>query len=192
MMAATSHDDLFEIEGRAIHYNTPTLIRGSDSRGKPVEWFEIIDKNALSNCDTGDVPMLLEHNRKEVIARSRGGSLQFDNRPDGLYIRAKMLTTKGREVWESVKAGLLTGFSFAFPVDSGMRKEGTHQSKPLVRVTEIKRLLDVSVVFSPAYSGTFANARSADMVVGILHEEQKQLEETMLSFLKEFGGKYRV
>ena len=172
VMPIEQSNDKYEIEGRAIHYNTPALIRGAGSNGKLTEWYEIIDQAALLNCDTNDVPMLLEHDRKEVIARSRGGSLQFENRPDGLYIRAKMQTQKGREVWESVRAGLLTAFSFAFPVDSGIKRDGTHNRLPLMRVTNIRQLLDVSVVFNPAYAGTFANARSADMVETILHRER--------------------
>jgi len=170
--ALPPQDELMEIEGRAIHYNTPALIRGVGKEGKVTEWYEIIAPQAMGNCDISDVPMLLEHDRKEVIARSRGGSLQFDNRPDGLYIRAKMLTSKGREVWESVRAGLLTAFSFAFPVDSGIIRDGTHEGLPLMRVTEIRKLLDVSVVYDPAYKGAFANARSADMVETLLHKER--------------------
>lgn len=165
-------DNKYEIEDRAIHYSTPALIRSIGNTGKIIEWYEVIDPAALAKCDTSDVPMLLEHDRKEVIARSRGGSLQFDNRPDGLHIRAKMLTQKGREVWESVRAGLLTAFSFAFPVDSGIVRDGSYEGLPLMRVTEIRKLLDVSVVFNPAYTGTFANARSADTVENILHNER--------------------
>ena len=176
--------DKYEIEGRAIHYSTPALIHGVSARGVNQSWYEVIDPAALTACDMRDVPLVLEHDRTQVIARSRGGSLQFDNKPDGLYIRAKMSTQKGRDVWESVRAGLLTAFSFAFPVDSGMKRDGTHEGLPLMRVTGIKKLLDVSVVFEPAYVGTFANARSVDMVEAILHRERTKqkimilLEET--------------
>ncbi|WP_306568878.1 HK97 family phage prohead protease [Faecalispora jeddahensis] len=175
----------YKIEGRAIHYAAPALIRGVGQNGKITEWYEIIDPAALGACDVSDVPMLLEHDRKEVIARSRGGSLQFDNRPDGLYIAAKMLTQKGREVWESVRAGLLTAFSFAFPVDSRIVRDGTHEGLPLMHVMEIRKLLDVSVVFNPAYQGTFANARSADMVETMLHNERtKQKIRILLEDMK--------
>ena len=170
--ALPPQEDRYEIEGRAIHYSTPALIRGAGSGGKITEWYEVIDPAALASCDMGDVPMLLEHDRKQIIARSRGGSLQFRNKPDGLYIRAQMLTGKGREVWESVRAGLLTAFSFAFPVDSGIVRDGTHEGLPLMRVTEIRKLLDVSVVYDPAYKGAFANARSVDMVENLLHRER--------------------
>lgn len=173
------------IEGRAIHYSTPALIRGVGQNGKITEWYEIIDPVALSACDVSDVPMLLEHDRKEVIARSRGGSLQFDNKPDGLYIKAKMMNQKGREVWESVRAGLLTAFSFAFPVDSRIVRDGTHEGLPLMRVMEIRKLLDVSVVYNPAYQGAFANARSADMVEAMLHNERtKQKIRILLEDMK--------
>jgi len=164
--------DAYEIEGRAIHYSTPALIRGRGSSGKITEWYEIIDQDAMKNCDMADVPMLLEHDRKEIIARSRGGSLQFDNKLDGLYIRAKMTTNKGRDVWESVRAGLLSSFSFAFPADSEIVRDGTHDGLPLMRVLSIRRLLDVSVVVDPAYSGAFANARSVDVVDSMLHTER--------------------
>jgi HK97 family phage prohead protease len=170
--ALSNTGDDYEIEGRAIHYNTPALIMGKNSRGVESEWYEIIDKSALIKCNMNDVPMLLEHDRKEVIARSRNNSLQFENRSDGLYIRAKMLTSKGREVWESVRAGLLTHFSFAFPVDSVVERDGTYNGKPLMRVKAIDKLLDVSVVYSPAYEGAFANARSVDVVDAIMHRER--------------------
>lgn len=170
--AVHSPGDEYIIEGRAIHYNTPALIRGEGKNGRVTEWYEIITASALSKCDIKDVPLLLEHDRKEVIARSRGGSLQIENRPDGLYIKAKMLTSKGREVWESVKAGLLSAFSFAFPVDSEIERDGTHNGLPLIKVKDIRKLLDVSVVFDPVYEGTFANARSVDMVESMLHRER--------------------
>lgn len=180
-----SQGDEYKIEGRAIHYGTPALIRGTGKNGKVTEWYEVIDPRALAGCDTNDVPMLLEHDRKEVIARSRGGSLQFENRPDGLYIQAKMQTQKGREVWESVRAGLLTAFSFAFPVDSGIVRDGTHEGLPLMRVTEIRKLLDISVVFNPAYAGAFANARSADMVETMMqYERTKQKIMILLEDMK--------
>lgn len=166
--------DQYIIEGRAIHYNSPTLIRGKDSKGEIVEWYETIAPDALVSCDTSDVPMLLEHDRKEVIARSRNKSLEFSNKPDGLHIMAKMLTGKGREVWESVRAGLLTSFSFAFPLDSEIVRDGQYDGLPLIRVTGIKKLLDVSVVFAPAYKGAFANARSADWIDALVRRDRQK------------------
>jgi HK97 family phage prohead protease len=186
LAAQEPHGDDYIIEGRAICYNTPALIRGKGSTGKVTEWYEVIDPAALAACDTSDVPMLLEHDRKEVIARSRGGSLQFTNKPDGFYIQANMQTGRGREVWESVKAGLLTAFSFAFPLDSVMERDGTHEGLPLMRVKSIPRLMDISVVLNPAYQGAFANARSADFVADVLEgEKQKQQLKFLLEVSKE-------
>jgi len=51
-------------------------------------------------------------------------------------------------------------------------RDGTHDGLPLTKVTNIRKLLDVSVVFNPAYKGTFANARSADLVDSMLHRER--------------------
>ena len=161
------------IEGRAIHYNTPAFIRGEGSEGKFVEWYEVIDPQVLSNCDMRDVPLLLEHDTKDVIARTRNKSLQLENRSDGLYIKAKMTTSKGREVWESVRAGLRTSMSFAFPVEGTKKaRDGTHEGVPIIRITAIKKLFDVAVVLNPAYEGAFANARSADLVDSMLHRER--------------------
>jgi HK97 family phage prohead protease len=146
---------------------------------------EEISPAALISCDMSDVPLVLEHDRKEVLARSRGGSLAFDNRPDGLYIKAKMLTTRGREVWESVKAGLLTAFSFAFPLDSEIMRDGTRDGLPFLRVKRIPRLLDVSVVFEPAYSSTFANARSADWIENAIGRDRtKQAIKILLEGMR--------
>ena len=173
-------NDEHTITGRAIHYDAPTLIQSTSTSGKATEWYEVIDKTALVGCDVSDVPLTLEHDRKEVIARSRGGSLKFEYMPDGFYINAKMLTQRGREVWESVKAGLLTAFSFAFPVDSVIERDGTHDNKPLMRIKTIRKLLDVSVVYNPAYPGAFANARSADVVDTIMQREQTKTKLMIL------------
>ncbi len=172
LSAKEPENDEYIIEGRAIHYETPALIRGESSTGGVVSWYEIIDRGALAAADVSDVPLVLEHDRKQVIARSRGGSLRFRNQPDGFYITARMLTSQGREVWESVKTGLLTAFSFAFPLDSEVVRDGTRDGLPLMRVKSIPRLMDVSVVYAPAYEGAFANARSADYISGILESEK--------------------
>ncbi len=60
-----------KIEGRAIAFNKPTLIQGTDSRGLQRKFFEVIDPHALDNCDMADVPLRAEHDTKTIFARTR-------------------------------------------------------------------------------------------------------------------------
>jgi HK97 family phage prohead protease len=153
-----------KLQGRAIAFERPTLIRGIDSRGEERKFYEVVDQHSLDRCDMKDVPLRSEHNTKTIYARTRNKSLDLNVRPDGLHITAYLLDNeKSRTLYEEVRSGLVPQMSFAFPLDSVIVSDGTHKGLPLRRVMDIPRLLDVSVCAYGAYGDdTYINARSFD------------------------------
>ena len=175
------------IEGRAVVFNSPTLIQGTDRDGTPRKFYEIIDPRAFDHCDMSDVPLRSEHDTKTIYARTRNNSLTLDIRTDGLYYTAALLdTSASRELYQQVTAGLLDRCSFAFPLDSRMQNESPIDGIPTRRIMEIGTLLDVSVVAYPAYAETFVTARAAeaefDWIANLASNLQFQKEKAILYY----------
>lgn len=156
------------VEGYAIVFDEPT----------DLGYIEVIDRNALNECDMSDVCMKYNHeDSKLIMARTRNRSLQLTVDDRGLKIYAELIPTQSnRDIYKSIQAGLLDKMSFAFLVGEA---EWTinDNGEPDVRViTKISKLFDVSVVDVPAYSQTEIYARSKKAV----EEEQKKYRELKL------------
>lgn len=168
-----SQEETLIIEGRAVVFDSPTLIEGRDKFGNPRRFYEVIDPKAFASCDMNDVPLRSEHDTKVIYARTRNRSLTLNIRSDGLYYTAALLdTSSSRELYTQVKEGLLDRCSFAFPLDSVTKDESPIDGIPTRRVMEIRKLLDISVVAFPAYTDTFVSAR-ADEFDWLAEQEQR-------------------
>lgn len=78
------------IEGKAISFNSPTLIFSDGG----VDYYEQIDRGALDGADVSDTCLRYNHvSSVPVLARIRGGSLTIDIRDDGVYFRAELFDT---------------------------------------------------------------------------------------------------
>lgn len=144
-----------EIEGKAISYDSPTLIFSSGG----IDYFEQIARSALDTADTSQT--CLRYNHKDAVpmlARTAGGSLQLRNESDGLYFRAKLFdTTASRDCFELVRQGVLQcSFGFVLPDRSGYIYDAEKHLRTIVR---IDKLIDLSIVDIPAYKDTFVSAR---------------------------------
>ena len=128
---------------------------------------EVIDRNALDNADMSDIVMKYNHEDNILpMARTRGGSLQFEVDDHGLKIRAKLPdTTQNRDIYTLIQDGVLSKMSFAFTV----AREEMDFDTDTRRILEIDKLFDVSVVDVPAYEGTEIYARSKED-----YEEEKR------------------
>lgn len=172
----TSDADMM-VEGRAIVYEQPTLLR--DNKGK--QFREIITRGALDGCDMKDVPLRYNHNIKgdyPILARTRNKSLELIPDEQGLMIRASLLDNN---IYNAVKSGLLDGMSFGmFPKKENVSwRFDTPDGIPERRVNKIDRLADVSVVDTPAYSETSIYARSFELLdneLKALDSEKSELE----------------
>lgn len=148
----TPEGDEMIIEGRAIVFNSPTVIY----RDGDTEYYEQIARGALDGANTKDCCLKYNHqNGVPILARCRGGSLTLEARDDGEYFRASLFNTSvARDCYELVKADALQ-CSFAFTV-----AEEAYDNKAHLRtILRIDQLLDISIVDNPAYQDTFVTAR---------------------------------
>lgn len=121
---------------------------------------EVIDRNAFDNADMSDIVMKYNHEDSVLpMARTRGGSLQFNVDDHGLKIRANLPdTTVNRDIFTLIKEGVLNKMSFAFTVANEEYDYETDTRKILA----FDKIFDVSVVDVPAYDTTEIYARSKD------------------------------
>lgn len=149
-----SPNDEMIVEGRAIVYDSPTLMLEIDG----VKYYETIARGALEGADLRDVPFKYNHSDNVmVMARTRNKTLELIPDEQGLFIRARLAnTTAGRDLYELIKRGDVDKMSFAFTVS-----EETYNKDTRTRIiNKFKRIWDVSAVDIPAYQDTSISARS--------------------------------
>jgi HK97 family phage prohead protease len=105
-----------------------------------------------------DLLALIDHDPKEVLARTKSGNLKLSEDSRGLHFELNVPeTTYGADILELVERGDAGGASFAFQVrKNGEKWEGNHRELLSIDLHEI------SIVRSwPAYPDTLVVARSA-------------------------------
>lgn len=158
---SAEESDEMTIEGYAIVWDQETLI-GSEERG----YYETIDRNALRGAHTSDVVGRYNHNDSNyILGRTRNNSLELIPDEYGLKAIYHLQPNVQAHVdcYNMVRSGLLDKQSFAFTIKD-RKIERDNNGKAHVRITEIDRLFDVSVVDIPAYDSTGIYARSVDSV----------------------------
>lgn len=152
------------VEGKAITYDDKTKLFSYDGK----DYFEIIEKGALTGADVSDVYLKYNHTDNiMVMARTRNKTLTIDERDDGVYIRANLSnTTAGKDLYELIKRGDIDKMSFAFSV----AEEFFNEEERTWKVRKIKKLYDVAAVPLPAYENTDIYARRKDELENRLTE----------------------
>lgn len=149
------------IEGHAAVFGQKTNIGG---------WFnEIIERGAFDGCNFDDVLFCTNHDlRKIPLARSRrnneNSTMQLNVDETGLFIRAKLDTennSEAKSLYSSVVRGDIDGMSFIFFVQDE-KWEDLDSDMPTRRIQKIKRVIEVSAVTFPAYTGTDIHARDKE------------------------------
>lgn len=142
------------VEGRAIVYDSPTLLWEYDG----VKYYEEVARGALDEADIKDVPFKYNHSDNVmVMARTRNNTLQLTIDDQGLWVRAQLANTSGgRDLYELVRRGDVDKMSFMFTVLEESYNTKTHTRT----ITKFKRIWDVSAVDTPAYPDTSLSARS--------------------------------
>lgn len=163
MRALDNETDEMIIAGYPIIFNSPA------THG----WTEIIDERALDNTDMTDVPLKYNHDDSHLImARTRNNSLELKKDEKGLYMRATLIDTQSnKDIYKSIKSGLLDKMSFAFIVDKDEYDYDTDTRK----ILSIEKLFDVSVVDMPFYDATSVYARGLE--ASDFEEKRQQLRE---------------
>lgn len=159
-------DNKMIVEGYAITFNSPA------THG----YTEIISDKALDNTDMSDVPLKYNHEDSHLImARTRNKSLELTKDDKGLFIKAELIDTQSnKDIYKSIKAGLIDKMSFAFTV----RGDEYDYDSDTRTITDIDRLYDVSVVDIPFYDSTSVYARGeSDEFLSRRDELRKEHEE---------------
>lgn len=143
-------EDEYIVEGYAVTFDPYVLYR--DESGNV---FEAVDRNAFATADMGDVIFQYDH-EGAVLARSTNGTLTLSVDDHGLKVRADLSKSRrAKELYEDIKAGLVTKMSFRAMAES----EYDFQHVPQILVTKVGKLYDVSAVSIPANDGTEIVAR---------------------------------
>lgn len=168
--AAEEADDGKEhhiIEGVPVVYDTETVLckyKGWD--GQNVEIRETIVSGALDNADMSDVIFNVNHCGR-VFARhnDKCNDLELNLKSDRLQMRTELWDDDEghNQLFRDIKRAHLNKMSFAFTTKKYERSEEVDEDNNLkivrIRITEIDKLYDVSVVDIPAYDATEISAR---------------------------------
>ncbi|WP_308637712.1 HK97 family phage prohead protease [Paenibacillus silvisoli] len=173
-------DDGTYIEGHAAVYNQKTAIG---------DWFyEVIERGAFDQCNFDDVLFCVNHDLQKIpLARSRrnnaNSTMQLRMDEAGLYIRANLdieNNTESKSLYSAVTRQDIDGMSFIFFI--GEEKwEDLDTKMPTRRILKINRVIEVSAVNFPAYSGTDINARdqsALDNAMTALENARSQLDNS--------------
>lgn len=162
-------EDKMIVEGYAITFNSPA------THG----YTEIISDRALDNTDMTYVPLKYNHEDSHLImARTRNHSLELKKDDKGLFIRAELIDTQSnKDIYKSIKAGLIDKMSFAFTT----RGDEYDYDTDTRTITDIEKLYDVSVVDMPFYDSTSVYARNENDDFLARREELRKQHELELA-----------
>ena len=143
-----------KLGGYAAVYNAPSLpltVRGLNG-GKP--FTERVAPGAFDRSLTGNVSLLIGHDRRELLANTKSGLLQLRSDERGLAYEVELPDTqKAKDVRALVESGVLTEMSFGVYV----RSDAWEGSERTLKDVDLR---EISIVESGAYQQTSAEART--------------------------------
>ena len=120
---------------------------------------ETIAPGAFGDTVRGDIKLFYNHDPSMPLARTRSGTLNLEDRSDGLHYAAVLPeTTLGNDVRALLERGDLSGeMSFGFYVE-----KDEWNAKRTERTVQKARLVEISVVVDAAYPQTSSSLRHVD------------------------------
>lgn len=180
-------DDGMTFEGYGAVFNSPS---------EPLPFVEYVKPGAFARSLKSRNRMLLlwNHDTSEPLASTRNGSLKLTEDEVGLKVQATLPnTTRGRDVAELVRTGVIDSMSFGFSV-----RKDSWSADGQTRTLEDVTLYEVSLVSQPAYEGTagLTSVREArdinpDQLADALLklENGEELETDQATLINEVVGK---
>lgn len=153
-----------EAKGRTVHgfaavYDTPWRDDAIEQMGYVEEVARGAFRKALSRSP--NVPLLWQHERRDMLATTGAGTMRLKDEPRGLYFEAELPQNPlGDYVLSMVERGDVRGMSYGIetlPADSTVEKRGLQYVR---RVNNAQRLLDVSMTYEPTYEAATVELRS--------------------------------
>lgn len=155
-LRALKEEGVAVIEGDPVVFDQKAKIGGDAPNG----WTEVIRPSALVNTDISDVVLTIEHDGHKIpLARTKKGkgTMTLTKTSNGLHMRAVLDTENNadaRALYSAIKRGDLDKMSFLFIIREGGDKWDYQDEEMHREITDIAKILDVSVVSRPAYDGT--------------------------------------
>lgn len=139
------------------------------------DWYETVDSHALDGANMSDVIFQLNHDGTP-LARQRNNSLSVGIDEHGGWCEAYLGGCReGRDLYESIKNGLIDEMSFGFVIaDDGFDWDEDEDGTIHSTITRISKVFDVSAVSIPANPNTEISARS--YLDGAIEARRKQQE----------------
>lgn len=168
--------DRMIIEGYAVLFDTPQTYQYGDTT-----YTEQISRGALDNTDMKRTVLRYNHDDSVMaLARVKNGSLVLSIDEIGLRVWAELLDTQtNRDLYKSIRNGLIDEMSFAFTVakDGDKWTYEDDYTKVTREITAIDTLYDVSVVDTGFYEKTSVYARALNHVDALKEEQNKRALE---------------
>jgi Escherichia/Staphylococcus phage prohead protease len=128
---------------------------------------ERIQPGAFNSVVDQDVVATFNHDQNFILGRTTSRTLKLKADGNGLAFECSLpKTSYADDLYQSIKRGDVNGCSFAFTgVDYDWDSEMVEGERCTVRsIKSFQRLLDISMVITPAYPGTNVDARFKDVV----------------------------
>ena len=155
-----------EIKGRTVRglaavYDQPWAEALSEKNGYSESFARGAFRKALTRLQNFNVPLLWQHERRDMLGTTKNGTLRLKEEPNGLYFEGDLPENPlGEYVRSMVERGDATGVSVGMasgPQDSAMsRKDGRYHRT----INNIHHLLDVSLTYEPSYPAAIVELRS--------------------------------
>jgi len=163
------------LEGHASIFNSRSKLLFENNRF----FNEVIAPTAFDKVlqdEKLDVPMTYNHNRGQLLGRTKSNTLKLGKDEKGLTFRVEIPNTAtGNEVYELVKRGDLYENSFGFIVSKDDQEWSKDEEGNSIRtIKNVQRLVDVAVCINGAYANTDVAARSLSEIE---EEEAKRIEK---------------
>lgn len=145
---------------------------------------EIITPGAFrSALQSSDVRALINHDSTLILGRAKSGTLTLQEDEKGLRASVKMPNTSyAKDLKESIERGDIDQGSFGFTLEErGQKWEKDEEGRVVRTISEVKELLDVSLVTYPAYPDTSVAKRQ-------LEKETKLSEEDLNKYFSDKIG----
>ncbi len=156
-METRSIPNAVEIRAKGRKLEGYAALYGVEARIEPQLMERIAEGAFSSSLSSGrDVLALADHDAKQVLGRTRSGTLRLSEDSQGLAFSLDVPNTRvGRDLLELSERGDLGGMSFGFTMVDERWMDDVREVRDVI-------LHEISVVSSfPAYQGTSVSARAA-------------------------------
>ena len=133
-----------------------------NSKSEYMGYWEVLQKGCFTKTlnESKDIRCLYGHDDNQLLARTKNGSLRFEDRDDGLHFFFEAPNTQlGNDVLTMVRDGLISGCSFGFIC---IKEKNEIRNNERYRIVTEARLLEVSPCGLPCYSESEVHNRNLE------------------------------